>query len=102
MNLTPEQLAKTSPDHPIHQVMERLRLVEEKMQKADPEIGTHLKEIHKHLRQYEELAHLLTPEQIGVFMRGMQKYTAIVLVTEDQGKKKSSSRSKKPTVDDLI
>jgi len=100
MNLTSEQLAKTTPDHPIHVVMERLALIEQKLLQNDPQIGTHLKEIHKHLMEYEELSHLLTPEQIGVLMKGFQKHTTIQLVVE--GVKKSGGKSKKVSVDDLM
>lgn len=101
MNLTPEQLAKCGVDHPIHIVMERLNLIEAKMKAADPEISTHLREVWKHMQQYEELAHLLTPAQIGVLMKGMQKHTAIQLVAEDSGKK-TRSKSVKIGADDLL
>lgn len=101
MNLTSEQSAGLQPDHPIYVVCERMTQIEQKMLKNDPEIAGHLKEIWKMLHEYEELAHLLTPEQIGILTRGLQKHTAITLVVED-GKKKSSGKSKKPTVDDLI
>jgi hypothetical protein len=100
MNLTAEQLAKVGPDHPILTVIERLGKVEEGMLRADPELPTHLKMIWKEMQQYEELAHLLTPEQIGVLTKGLQKYTAVQLVTE--APKRASSRGKKPSVDDLI
>ena len=99
MNLTPEQLEKLSPDHPLFKVIERLGLIEQKMTAQDPEIGTHLKAIHTELRQYEELAHLLTPEQIGVFMKGLQKYAAVSLVMDAP---KKSGKSKKIGVDDII
>ena len=99
MNLTPEQLAKTTVDHPIHSVLERMQKIQDKMTTADPEIGTHLKAIHKTLQEYEDLAHLLTPEQIGVLMKGLQKYTAISLVMEEA---KKSKKSKKVSVDDLM
>lgn len=101
MNLTPEQLAKCGPDHPIHNILQRMNLIEEKMRAADPEIGTHLKAIWKECQQYEELAHLLTPEQIGSLMKAVQKHTAITLVVEDAGKK-TKSKSVKYGVDDLI
>jgi len=101
MTPTKEQLEKLSVDHPIFTVLERMSLVEEKMAKADPEIGTHLRVIHKTLGEYEELAHLLSPEQIGVLMKGLQKHTGIQLVMEDQAKG-SRGKSKKTTVDDII
>jgi hypothetical protein len=99
VNFTPEQLAKVTPDHPIMQVMERLTAIENKMTQNDPEISGHLKAIWKELQTYEELAHLLTPEQIGVLMRGMQKHTAIQLVVETPAK---ARKKNKPSVDDLI
>lgn len=102
MQLTTEQLAKINdPSHPIFLVMERMQQIEDKMRQNDPAIGTHLKEIWKTLQEYEELAHLLTPEQIGVLTRGLQKHTAVQLVVEGANKK-SSGKSKKVSVDDLI
>lgn len=100
MNLTPEQLTKCEPGHPIFNVIERLTLIENKLIAQDPEIKTHLKVIHSELQQYEELAHLLTPEQIGVLMKGLQKHSAIQLVVEEQTK--TRGKSKKVSVDDLI
>lgn len=99
MQLTKEQLDKLTPDHPIVNVIERLTKIEDGMLKADPELPTHLRAIWKELQQYEELAHLLTPEQIGVLTKGLQKHSAIQLVTEAP---KSKGKSKKVGVDDLI
>jgi hypothetical protein len=101
MNLTPEQLAKVTPDHPIFVVMERMNKIEEGMTRADPELPTHLKVIHKHLAEYEELAHLLTPEQIGILMKGFQKHSGIQLIAEAAAKK-GGGKSKKVSVDDLM
>jgi len=100
MNLTPEQLAKCQPDHPIFEVMTRITAIEDTMLKQDPQLPTHLKVVHKQLQEYEELAHLLTPEQIGVLMKGFQKHTAIQLVVEEQAKPRK--RASKVGVDDLI
>lgn len=99
MELTPEQLAKTTPDHPIHQVLERMTAIEQKLLQNDPEISTHLKAIWTHLQEYEDLAHLLTPQQIGILMKGLQKHSAISLIVED---KKRPSKSKKVTAEDLL
>jgi hypothetical protein len=99
MNLTPEQTAKLTPDHPIFVVLERMNAIEEKMKTNDPQIATHLKEIWKHMQQYEELAHLLTPEQIGIIMRGLQKHTMVQLIVDSPSK---SKKSKKVGVDDLV
>lgn len=101
MNLTPEQTAKiTDPAHPIFAVLEKLDVIEKKLLEQDPQISTHLREIHKYLAEYDELPHLLSPTQIGVLMKGLQKHTAIQLVVDEQSK--GSRGKKKPTVDDLI
>jgi endonuclease V-like protein UPF0215 family len=99
MELTKEQMEKVTPDHPIFVVIDRMNKIEEKMKTNDPEISTHLREIWKHMQQYEELAHLLTPQQIGVLMQGLQKHTAIQLVVDTPSK---SKKAKKYGVDDLI
>lgn len=99
MELTPEQIAKLEPSHPLFVVLERMKKVEEKMNTADPEISTHMKAIWQQLQEYDDLAHLLSPQQIGVLMKGLQKHTGISLVVED---KKRPSKSKKITADDLL
>jgi hypothetical protein len=99
MNITPEQAGKMDPNNPIFVVMEKLQLIEQKMKAQDPLISTHLKEIWKHMQQYEELAHLLNDEEIGVLFRGLSKHTGITLVAEDSGKRK---KAPKVGVDDLI
>ena len=99
MNLTPEQLAKCPPDSPIFTVMERMEKIQDTMLKNDPELRTHLKAVHTLMKEYEDLPHLLTPEQIGLLMKGMQKYTAISLVVESKSK---SSKKAGKSVDDFI
>lgn len=99
-NLTPEQISKLEPDNPIFLVMERLELVKQKMLTADPEIATHLKVIWKTMGEYEELAHLLTPAEIGELMKGLQKHAGIQLVMDDIGK--TGKKKGKVSVDDLL
>lgn len=99
MELTPEQLLKCGVDHPIHEVLSRMAEVEKRLLAGDPEISTHLKAIWTQLQEYDDLAHLLSPQQIGVLMKGLQKHTGISLVVED---KKRPSKSKKITADDLL
>lgn len=99
MQLTNEQAAGLAPDHPVFVVLQRLDEIERRMKIQDPEISTHLKEIWKVAHQYEDIAHLLSPEQIGVLMKGLQKHAGIQLVTES---KPSSRKSKKVSADDLI
>jgi hypothetical protein len=48
----------------------------------DPKMPEHLKNIHRTLSQYEELAHLLSEEQIAVIIEGAQKKLGIILAAE--------------------
>lgn len=79
-------------------VLERLGKVEEALKGNDPLISIHCESIHAALREHEELVHLLSDEQIGKLMAGMQKYKAIQLVKEASSTK---GRGKKVTADDL-
>lgn len=93
-NLTPEQLAALQPDHPIFAIMERMEKIQDTMTRNDPELATHLKVVHKTLGQYEDLPHILTPEEIGVLMNGFKKHAGMVLIAE----KPRGSKSKKDKI----
>lgn len=69
----------------------------------DPKMGEHLREIHRYLIQFEELAHLLTEEQIAVILQGQQIKVGVILANETAKVKKSGSNKslKGVTADDL-
>jgi hypothetical protein len=91
-------------DHPkLAELLPKLKQVEDALLAADPKLPNHLKEIHKYLIQFEELAHLLSEEQISVIMDAQQKVTGIRLAQETaKGTGKASAKSLKGvTADDL-
>ena len=61
-------------------VLERLDMIEAKLQEVDPLLGQHMTYIHKTLLQHEELVHILPDAKIHTLMEGMQKYTKTALV----------------------
>lgn len=75
-------------------LLPKLEALEKALLSADPLMPTHLKEIHKHLIQYEELAHLLTEDQIAVILEGQQKKIGIILAAETTKAKGSNSKIK--------
>jgi hypothetical protein len=80
-------------------VLDRLAAVESKLKEVDPQLGDHMKAIHKSLLAHEELVHILPDDRIAVLMAGMQKYKNIQLV--EATAKKPSARGKKPSEDDF-
>lgn len=81
-------------------VMDRLDKLEETLKSNDPQIPLHLAAIHKTLRTYEELIHLLPDEKIRVLMDAMLKYRKVQLVAEASTSRGKKSLSK-TTEDDI-
>ena len=76
------------PEHPkLQELLPKLDALEKSLLSADPLMPTHLKEIHKYLIQFEELAHLLTEDQIAVILEAQQKKLGIILAEETKGLK---------------
>lgn len=93
-----------TPTHPkLAELLPKLAALEAALLAADPQMPVHLKEIHRYLIQYEELAHLLSEEQIAVILEGQQRRVGIVLAQETKkGTGNSSSKNLKGvTADDL-
>lgn len=80
-----------------------LTQLEQALVDKDPKMPNHLREIHKHLIQFEELSHLLTEEQIGVIITAQAGKLNVVLAEETKKSKGKSSASslKGISADDL-
>lgn len=91
-------------EHPkLRELLPKLAQLEQALLSADPKFPTHLREIHKYLIGFEELAHLLSEDQIAVILDAQQRKVGIVLATETKkGTGKGSSKNLKGvTADDL-
>ena len=84
-------------------LLSRISQLEAALLANDPQMPGHLREIHKFLAEQPELLHVLQPEEIGVTMQAMQKYTGIALV-QDKIKTPAARGGKAPkiTVDDIL
>lgn len=99
-----EAVKQSPPLHPkLAELLPKLKQLEDALLASDPQMPVHLKEIHKYLIQYEELAHLLSEEQIAVILEGQQRRVGIILATETRkGTGGSSAKNLKGvTADDL-
>lgn len=84
-------------------VQEKIGLIAAKLLEQDPMLPVHLSHIHAAMIQYEELVHLLKPEEIRNLIAGQMRHTNVQVVKEisKQSKATVSKRIPKTTVDDL-
>lgn len=81
--------------NPVHQdFLQRLADLEAALLIRDPLMKTHLGAIHKMMIGYEEIANLLTVEEISKIMEAQQQHTGIVLRAETVGKSKAAATKK--------
>jgi hypothetical protein len=76
-----------------------LEHLKERLKDIDPELPTHMREIHKSLRNYSELAHLLSDEEIRIILQSEKKHTGIELVKATA--KKPKTKAAKFDIEDL-
>ena len=81
-------------------MLEKLTALEQSLVDADPKMPNHLREIHTLLISYEELAHLLSEEQIATIIKAQSQRVGVILAEET---KKAASKGKNARVsaDDL-
>lgn len=102
---TPDPAVVTNPaEHPkLKELLPKLDALEKALLATDPKMPVHLREIHKYLIQFEELAHLLTEEQISKIVQGQEILTSTKLADETKaGKGPGSKRGKgAPSAEEL-
>jgi hypothetical protein len=82
-------------------VMSRIDQIEECLKGNDPKLPGHLAAIHKTLLQFEDLIHMLSDDQIRMFMSGQKKHVNVMLVKEIVSKKVSTAKIPKASADDF-
>lgn len=81
--------------NPVHQdFLQRLADLETALLIRDPLMKTHLGVIHKTMISHEEIANLLTVEEISKIMSAQQAHTSIVLRAETVNKSKAAATKK--------
>lgn len=76
------------------QIVSKIEELQTLLQTASPQYESHLFIIHQALLKDEELAHLLTEEQVGVICAGLAKKKNVV-IAEPEKKKGTTSGGKK-------
>lgn len=84
-----------SPQHEL--LLAKLAAVEDALASGDPRMKDHLKESHRLLISHEELAHLLSVDQIAGLMAAQQKHVNTILVGSMTGKTGKTTANKKAT-----
>ena len=92
---TAEAVTPKSPQHEL--LLQKLSLLEEALLSGDARMKDHLKESHRLLISHDELAHLLTIEEISKLMAAQQKHTDTILVGSTTGKSGKTTAAKKAT-----
>jgi len=57
-----------------------LNHLKERLHDIDPELPNHMRVLHANLRNHDELAHLLSPDEIRTIIQGLKKHTGTELV----------------------
>ena len=76
-----------------------LNHLKERLHDIDPELPDHMRSIHKSLRTYDELAHLLSDDEIRTILQSEKKHTGIELVKATA--KKPKGKAAKFDIEDL-
>lgn len=85
---TPEQNAQ------LEVTLQYIAKIEEALLREDPEMPNYIKWINNEVRQYPELMHLLTDEQIAPIYQGIMKVTGVQIAVTKSRAGKSTAKSK--------
>lgn len=80
-------------------VKQRIAAIGESLVKADHLLPVHLSNIHRQLKQYEELVHLLSDDEIRILVSGQRKHAGVELVK--QASKQRAKPLSRTTAEDL-
>lgn len=83
---------KSEPTNPIYlDFYASLNHLKERLNDIDPELPHHMRVLHTNLRNYDELAHLLSPEEIRTIIQGLKQHTSVELVKATAKKPKGKA-----------
>ena len=88
MSLLDQSLVPEKKEVDVEKLQAHLNLLEQALLKVDPQFPQLLRLIHEDLRNQPELAHMLTPQQVRVYVNGAQRFSKIQIVQESARKKK--------------
>lgn len=104
VGVSQSQETNLDTSNPIHQgFLQRLSDLEAALLQRDPLMKTHLGVIHKTMIEYEEIANLLTPDEIRKIMTAQQAHTGIILKQEliKESKSRATAKASKIGIGDI-
>jgi len=84
----------------VTQLKEKVLTLQTALLEQHPSMPVLLREIHNNLKQDEEIVTLLSEEEIGIIVQGLQKQTQTIIL-ESVSKKGTGKSLKKTTLADL-
>lgn len=86
----------------VDSVLERIAKVEAALLNNDPNMKLYLQQIHKQILAEPELAFILPPEKVGIFVQGMCAQAKVEVTPIINKEKKSARGLKGTTLEDLM
>ena len=81
----------------LRETIATIEAIQSRQSDIDPETPNHIRTIHRSMKQYPELCHLLTPQQIQIFVAGLKSVTQTELIAA-AAKKPAAKRGAKISV----
>lgn len=95
MNQLPEIIETDASVEAIAEIIPKLQALQQALEEQNPNINGYLKSISENLRQFPELVHLLSDEQIKPIYSAMRQQTSVVISA-----KLAKNAAKKPTANE--
>lgn len=89
----PTELTELS-GFPTEAIQQDLATLYQRLEADQPDIAGLLERININMRQFEELAYLLTPEQLGLIFKGTMRVTNTEIAPKTKGKTKVADLTK--------
>ena len=96
MSLLDQPIEDGKKEVDVDKLQSHLTLLEQALLKVDPQFPQLLRLIHEDLRNQPELAHMLTPQQVRIYVNGAQRFSKIQIVQESARKKKTPKPNEVP------
>lgn len=98
----PQTVESKVPPEVMARVQEAMSKLESSLLSADPDMPTHLRESHKLLVTYGDVASILTDQQIHSLIQAAEIWTDTkITTTKEKSTKAASNRISKMSADDI-
>ena len=86
---------------PAEVIQQKVAHIKSLLDSQNPGIENYLRDIHQNLQKDESLVQFLTPEDMGVIVRGLELKAKMKIVEDAVSKKPSKASLSKLSMDDI-